>query len=196
MAKKSGLARREFLTRATATAAAAGAGSPAGGNDDPPPSVDAPTTDLDALERTVEGVLADKRLGRPVFVRYTLPQTRKARQSIAQLARMTQAVRVWVGQPLARLYAVGSLKEGPVSLTVQFRDGATALVSIVRGESHGDGVDLLVIGNHGSLHYDSSTAPAWDGGVVHPKGEPEAKLMSVIERALRSGRPEALDREG
>lgn len=196
MAKGKGMARREFLTRATATAAATGAVSSAAGNEAPEEPVDPPATDLDQLEQTVEGVLAEKRIGRPVFVRYTLPETGKAPQTVSRLARMMQTVRRWVGQPPTRLYAVGSLKDGPVSLTVQFRDGATALLSVVRGKSHGDGVDLLVIGNHGALHYDSSTAPAWDSSAVHHKGLADAKLVAAVERALRSGQPEPLDLEG
>lgn len=133
---RGGIVRREFLAQATATAAAAGAASSGAGSDAPATPDDAPATDLDELGRTVEGALAGKRIGRPVFVRYTLAETGKARQIVARLARMTQAVRRWIGQPPARLYAVGSLKEGPVSLTVQLRDGASALLSVVGGKSH------------------------------------------------------------
>jgi hypothetical protein len=114
----------------------------------------------------------------------------------ARLALMTAAVGRWVGQPPTRLYAVGPAREGPVSLTVHFRDGTSALLSIVRGKSHGDGVDLLVIGNHGAIHYDSATAPAWDGTITPSKVQADAKLTAAIEGALRSGRPEALDVEG
>jgi hypothetical protein len=195
MAKKRGMARREFLTRATVTAAAATELTSAAeaGSDTPAEPDESPASNLDELERAVEGVLAGKRIGQPVFVRYTLPATGKARQTVARLVHMTQAVRRWIGQPLVRLYAVGSAEARTVSLTVQFRDGASALLSIVQGKGHGDGVDLFVVGNHGALHHDSASGPAWDGTAAPHKGQPDAKLTAVIERALRSGRPETVD---
>jgi hypothetical protein len=197
MARKAGMARREFLTRATTTAVvAAEFPAPAAAEADSEEPADLPATDLEELERAVGAVVAGKRIGRPVFVRYTLPGAGKGRQRVARLARMMQAGGQWMGQAPARLYAVGSLKDGAISLTVQFRDGASALLSVVRGKGHGDGVDLLVIGNHGALHYDSATAAGWDATATHRRGEPDAKLVAAIERALRSGRPETLDREG
>ena len=196
MAKKGSIARREFLTQATATAAAATeltAPAAEAGGDAPAAPEDMLPTDLDALERAVEGAIAGRRIGRPVFVRYTQSDADRGERTAVRLARMTRTVRQWVGQPPTRLYVVGSAREGPVSLTVQFRNGASALLSVRRGKSHGDGVDLLVIGNHGAIHYDSATASAWDGTATYRKGQADAKLIAAIERALRSGRPETLD---
>ena len=99
------------------------------------------------LHRAVQTTLAGKRLGRPVFVRYTLHGPEKAEAVVPRLAQLVVVVRGWLGQPPERVYAVGSPADGQVSLTLQFRDGATALVSFARGQPPGAGADVTVFGN-------------------------------------------------
>ena len=82
-----------------------------------------------------------------------------------------------------------------MSLTLQFRDGATALVSFARGQPRGDGVDLMVLGNHGALYHDAGSAQLWDEPADDWPDRPDPDLLAAIERALRSGKPEPLGRE-
>jgi hypothetical protein len=196
MSRKDPLPRRAFFTRAAGVTAALAALSGSAAAQDAgaaaPEAVDLPGTDLDDLARAVQGVLAGKRVGKPVFVRFTLHGPGKAEDIVPRLAGMVGAVRQWVGEPLARLYAIGSPRSGQVSLALQFHEGASALVSFARGKPHGDGIDLLLLGNHGSICYDSGTGPAWDGTARPGKEPPDPKLATAIERAIRSGRPVAL----
>src|SRR5687767_5837371 len=113
------------------------------------------------LHRTVLAAVASKRLGTPVFVRCTLQGPDKPDALIAKLARLTAAVREWVAQPLDRIYAVGKGENGQVTLSLVFRDGATAQVSYARGERHGDGVDLILLGNRGAMYHDVGGANLW-----------------------------------
>lgn len=171
--------RRQFLTRAAGTTAGLSAMSQESPGAAAP--LDLPTTSLADLHRAVAGVIAAKRLGQPVFVRCTL-QTPEA--SLDRLAELAEIVRQWVGQAVARVHAVGSLASGQVCLSLQFDQGATALVSLAKGPGRGDGVDLLVVGNHGAVMYDSGTAPQWDGP-AQPSGlNADAKLRAAIEKAL------------
>jgi hypothetical protein len=142
------------------------------------------------LHRSVQTAIASKRVGRPVFVRYTLQGLDQPDAVVPKLARATAAVREWVGQPLERVQAVGNVESGQVSLTLQFRDGATALVSFARTPPHGDGMDLMVLGNHGAIHHDAGAAELWDERAAATEEPPDPALRALIERALRSGKPE------
>jgi hypothetical protein len=200
MSRKDPLPRRAFITcaaGATATLAAAPAAAPTQeAAASPREPADLPGTDLDDLARAVQGVLSSKRVGKPVFVRFTLHGPAKAEEIVPRLAGMVAAVRQWVGEPLARLYAIGSPRTGQVSLTLQFQEGASALVSYARGKPTGDGIDFLLLGNHGSVCYDSGTGLPWDATARPGKEPPDPKLATAIERAVRSGRPVTLGTGG
>jgi hypothetical protein len=146
--------------------------------------------DTDELSAAVEGVLAAGRIGQPVFVRFTLHGPDEGDAILDRLVRMVQAVRRWLGQALDRLLAVGSLERGQVALTLQFREGATALVSFARGRGHGDGIDLMLLGNRGTISSGPGTGPPWDSAPTAGKGKSDARLRAAVRRALRSGRPE------
>jgi predicted dehydrogenase len=143
------------------------------------------------LHRAVRTTLAGKRLGRPVFVRYTLQGPEQPPAVAPRLAQLTAVVRDWLGQPLERVYAVGSADGGQVALTLQFRDGATAVISFARGRPQGPGADVLVLGNHGALYHDAGSANPWEEAGELP-ARPDPQLQAVVERALRSGKPEPL----
>jgi hypothetical protein len=141
------------------------------------------------LHRAVQATLAGKHLGRPVFVRYTLQGTEPLGSLVPRLVQLTTLVRDWLAQPLERVHAIGSADSGQVALTLQFHEGATAVVSLLRSHPTGPGADVLVIGNHGTLCHDTGMANPWDEPGVLP-GPPDVQLQAIIERALRSGKPE------
>jgi hypothetical protein len=143
------------------------------------------------VHRAVRVVLDGKRLGMPVFVRYTLQGPEQPAAVAPRLAQLTAVVRDWLGQPLERIHAVGSVESGQVALTLQFREGATALVSFARGRPQGPGADVLVLGNHGALYHDAGSSNPWDDAGDLPD-RPEPQLQAAIEQALRSGKPESL----
>lgn len=145
---------------------------------------------LSDLHRAVRSTLASKRLGKPVFVRYTLDGIEKPEALVPSLARAVAVVRDWLEQPLETVYALGAVAAGRVSLTLRFRDGATALVSASRSPARGDGLDLMLLGNHGALYHDSGSANLWDEPAT-AADPPDAALLALIERALRSGKPES-----
>jgi hypothetical protein len=141
-------------------------------------------TTLADLHQAVQTTLANRRLGQPVFVRYLLHTREPADTLLLRLAQFTAVVRDWLAQPLDRLYALGSPESGHVSLTLQFRHGATALVTLAHAASGEEGADLLILGNHGALYHDAGSTVLWDVRPVDPT------LLAAIERALRSGGPE------
>jgi hypothetical protein len=147
-------------------------------------------TALANLHHAVQATLASQRLGKPVFVRYLVQTLDKAETIVPRLAQVTAMVREWLGQPLERLYAVGTIESGQVSLTLEFRDGATALVSFARSQPRGDGIDLMVLGNRGAIYHDAGSAELWDATATAVATPADARLQAAIEQSLRSGKPE------
>jgi hypothetical protein len=145
---------------------------------------------LAELHRAVAATVASKRLGTVVFVRYTV-QDADVKAAPVRLAQSTAVVRDWIGQKLDRLAATVHPDGGQVALTLQFAEGATALVSFAKGKPRGDGVDLLVLGNRGSLTHDAGHAELSDEltDTALPAAEPG--LLAWVERAMKSGKPEA-----
>jgi hypothetical protein len=141
------------------------------------------------LHRAVRSTLESKRLGRPVFVRYLLTSQDRADAALARLSQLAAAVRDWLGQPVERAHALGTPKTGHVSLTLEFRDGATALVGWAACPPRGDGLDLMLLGSRGAVYHDAGAARQWDEGALGPP-EADKDLLALIERAVRSGRPE------
>jgi hypothetical protein len=142
------------------------------------------------LHRAVEATLAGKRLGTPIFVRYLF---HGAGANLARLAQTVTIVRGWLDQEIERIYAVGSLKGGQLSLTLECRGGATALVGWSAGGAAGGGVDVTLLGNHGALFHDAGADQLWDEPLTSVADKPDRALVAWIERALRSGRPEAAE---
>jgi hypothetical protein len=146
------------------------------------------------LHRAVQPTLASKRLGTPVFVRYLYHATIAGPAVTARLARTVTVVRDWLGQPLDRVYALGGVNDRHITLTLECRGGATALVSWVGAAGRGPGVDLMVLGNHGAIYHDAGTAELWDEAMTAGDEAPDREVLALIEQALRSHRPEAAER--
>jgi hypothetical protein len=143
---------------------------------------------LGELHGTVARTLASKRVGTPVFVRYLLHTQEK--QAVRCLAQIAGVVRDWIGQGLERVYALGSVKGGQTTLTLEFAGGATALVSWTSSPGRSLGVDLMVIGNHGAMYHDAGHGLPWEEPVGLLQEAPAQELVALVERALRSGQPE------
>jgi hypothetical protein len=143
---------------------------------------------LTYLHRAVQSTLASKRLGTPVFVRYSLHSQDKADAAVQRLAQLAAVVRDWLGQVLERVYAVGSPKNGHVALTLEFHEGGTAQLTWTGGGQRGS-VDLTVLGNHGAVYHDAGDGNLWDDSLSALDGKSEQGLVALIEKALQSERP-------
>ena len=147
-------------------------------------------TILADLHRAVQTTLASKRLGTAVFVRYQYHAPIKGQAVLARLAKTTATVRDWLGAPLERILAQGTTANRHVTLLLEFRGGLTAVVTWVGTNGRGGNVDLTLIGNHGALYHDAGDAPLWDEAFAVDDVAPDKDLVTWIERAIKSGRPE------
>ena len=137
------------------------------------------------LHRSVQETLASKRLGTPVFVRYLLRSPEQPAAVPARLAWIAGVVRDWLGQPLERIYVQGQAKNGHLDVTLEFRQGATAVIhwsAIAQAAA----ADVMILGNHGALYHEGHAPYAL------PPVKPDAAIANLIDRALRSGRPETV----
>lgn len=154
-----------------------------------------PLPGLALTTRDLNRAVADSRprIGQLVFVRYTRLGGANAGAMVALLARMVADAEAWIGRPPQRLWANGSPRRGQVCLTVQFQGGATALVSYGRVAAPDDRLDLLILGNHGSMMYDSGMALSGDTALPHtPERPADMTIQAAITRSLESGEPQTL----
>jgi hypothetical protein len=147
-------------------------------------------TTLADLHRAVQSTLASKRLGTPVFARYLYHSPLKGQAILTRLAKTTAAVRDWLNQPLERVVGQGTTASRHITLLLEFRGGATAVVTWIGTTGRGGGVDLTLLGNHGALYHDAGDASLWDESFASDDAAPERDLITLIERAIKSARPE------
>jgi hypothetical protein len=174
--------RRAFV-RAVGTAAGV-SGAAEAFADTSEPTTEPPMAELSDLHRAVAGVLQNKQVGVPVFVRYTLQLARKENALVNPLAQVVAVVRGWINQDLAKVYA-SEVAGVEVSGLLEFTGGATALVSVVRRTAGPDAVDLILLGNQGAIYHETTSVHA-----DLPIGKADAKLLRAIERSLQSRKPE------
>jgi hypothetical protein len=147
-------------------------------------------TTLADLHRAVQTTLASKRLGTPVFVRYHYHASLKGQAVVARLAKTVAIARDWLNAPIERILAQGSVASRHVTVLLEMRGGATAVVTWVGTPSRGAGVDLTVLGNHGAMYHDAGDDPLYDAAFAADDAAPDRDLVALIERTLKSGRPE------
>ena len=149
---------------------------------------------LDWLDRTLQAKLAEKPVGEPVALRFSLAATEDHGLLIPALARALSLASAWLGSRIERVYAMGSLHGGSVSVLAEPAGGQTAIVSseLARGAV---AVRVLLIGNHGTLSWEDS--PGADGLKVDSRIEGRSEdqwLREALERSLESGDSEEVRR--
>jgi hypothetical protein len=141
------------------------------------------------LHRAVEETLANGRIGRPVFVRYSLHGLDPRRRLVEGVAALAGAATRWVGSQVELIVAIGSENAGQLSATLVFGSGESAAVTCGRAAGPGSGVDLMIVGNRGAVYHDGGTSVLWPSGATDP-GAGEPSLVEAIARSLASGRAE------
>ncbi len=138
------------------------------------------------LERTIETALAGSQIGRTVFVRAHLELTADHGLLIPICEAGLSIAGRWVGADVRRIYALGGVKHGSVSLQVQFADGQTSLLSAELTHGGEPVVHLLIAGQQGALRFDDFPEPRL---LVQTIGPSTPGYRGAIERSLASGKP-------
>ena len=138
------------------------------------------------LEKTVGAQLSGDQVGKPVFVRAHLELTADHGLLIPISEAGVAITRRWLGAGVRSIYALGGVKDGTVSLQVEFAQGQTALVSAELSHGGESSVQLLCVGQHGTLRFEDFPDPVL---LMQPIQPPKPGYRGYIERSLASGRP-------
>jgi hypothetical protein len=140
--------------------------------------------------QAVDRLLASRRLGEPVFIRCFALARDSAADPLRQVAQLAAVIRGWFSVPLHHLHAVGAATEGQIAVTLQFENGANALVVFARCPDGAAGLDWLILGNHGAAYHEAASGEAAEHFSMPQDCPPE--FLSAIQRSLDRGQPELL----
>lgn len=123
-------------------------------------------------------------IGPVVFVRANLELSADHGLLARIAASALECAARWIASDVKSLFSQGSPKVGHISLTVEFANGACALISAEAAHSE-PAAQLLLVGRNGTLRYDDFPQPD------HLREAPAASTASIawIEESLRTGKP-------
>lgn len=123
-------------------------------------------------------------IGPVVFVRANFELTADHGLLIRVAAAGLESAARWIASEPKNLYSQGGVKSGYITLTVEFVNGASALIAAEAAHSE-PAVQLLLVGRNGTLRYDDFPAPE------QLRESPTASPASIawIEDSLRAAKP-------
>ena len=142
------------------------------------------------VEAAVAAAVRTGRIGQLVAVRAFFQLSADHGHLLGIAAEGVRRASAWFDAPPRAVYAVGGPTLGQVCVLADFRDGQTALLTAATRIADGPPTaDVLVIGNHGTLHWDAAAnapadLPAYDAEQLSDGGR---KLIAAIERSLVTG---------
>ena len=134
------------------------------------------------LGRMVRSAVSQRRIGSPVALRAFFHLSPDHGRLMPLLGEALNTASGWFASPPARLYALGGVREGQVTVLLEYAGGETALVSVGVLQDPTPSADLLLIGNRGTLRYEGRSEPGEPGAV-------DARLVGAVERSLASRTP-------
>ncbi|MBL8179880.1 MAG: hypothetical protein JNK48_34690 [Bryobacterales bacterium] len=125
-------------------------------------------------------------IGPVVFVRAHLELTADHGLLARTAAAGLESAGRWVRSEPKSVYVQGGPKAGYLNLTVEFVNGACALLCAEAAHSE-PAVQLLLVGRNGTLRYDDFPQPEQ----LRDAPAPAQASIAWIEEAVRSGKPVA-----
>ena len=146
---------------------------------------------MELLEKSVQSVIDEDRIGNPVFLRCVLNIASEASSLLQPAAEIVALSNGWMPSQPQSIYAQGDVDATQVTVMVKYADGQMAVLSINRVDTE-TGIDIMLVGNKGVIyhetplgrHYLSATPPQ-----LNKLGE----LSDAITQALASDQPIAVE---
>ena len=145
---------------------------------------------IQSLQTSVNAVIADGRIGSPVFLRCMMQARMTETDLVPAIATLTAVANSWMPSPLERIYVLGSADATQATATVQYVGGQTAILSVNRiPDPPAEGINLMLVGNKGVIYHETPV------GRHRLMNEPldlhgGKNLVALIERAMTTGKPE------
>ena len=137
-------------------------------------------TQLEVLHDTAKTAIAEERVGRPVFLRCFVqvpPGEGDLEEALVDALGVASGL---LEGAIARVFALGGLETGHVSVSLELSGGQRALVAACRAPAGPGRLDWLLLGNKGSLCFEDEL----------PQGRlaasARADLQAVWEAVARS----------
>ncbi len=112
-------------------------------------------SDWKSLQKTVNRVIEEGRLGTPAVVRCLLRPGMGGKAISAGTAKLTALITEWFGSEPSACYSVGNADAGHTITSLRFPGGQLALISVGAGPGGDEGGgDLMVLGSRGALYFD------------------------------------------
>lgn len=147
---------------------------------------------LEDLITSVSEKVSAGQLGEPVFARLMLAVSDDrgrllpaAAEGVALVVRIMQV-------PLRTVFASGDVQSGHLSVQLELEPTATALVSVAMLRGSAPRVDLLLVGNHGTLCHESraeTLKQIAEGAALFEATSEDQQLQGVLSESLSRGVP-------
>ena len=150
---------------------------------------------LAPLSAAVSQEVAAGRLGELVFARLTLVASSDHGHLLSLCEEAIGLVQELLQFPAEGVFARGSQESGNLSVQLDLEGGRSALASVAIRREEKPLLDLLLVGNHGTLHHRSDGEVLEDElalGLEDPGSQPDASaihLRRALEESLRTGEP-------
>jgi hypothetical protein len=146
---------------------------------------------MELLEKSVQSVIDEDRIGSPVFLRCVFNIASEASSLLQPTAEIVALSNGWMPSQPQSIYAQGDVDATQVTVMVKYAAGQMAVLSINRVDTE-TGIDIMLVGNKGVIyhetplgrHYLSATPPQ-----LNKLGE----LSDAITQALASDQPIAVE---
>lgn len=143
------------------------------------------------LDQTIAARIDSGEIGKPLFVRADLQLTADHGHLLGAAGAVLESVTRWFQSGVDRVYAHGGVRQGFLSLMVEFSGGQTALLSAETTRSGDPSALVLVLGQYGSIRLDDYPEPEQLGDAARAN----PAIVAAIERSLDSGRPAGFAKE-
>ena len=140
---------------------------------------------LEALERLVGQRLEADAIGRVVFVRAHLQLTADHGLLLPLAAGALDLAARWTGGAIRSVYPQGGIRQGVVSLLIDFEGGQSAIVSAEATLGGEASVQALITGQSGTIRFDDFPEPGQLADLTAGRGQ---RWVREIAAALASGR--------
>ena len=144
---------------------------------------------MQLLQQSVGSVIAEGRIGSPVFLRCIVQMPLADTNIVSGMAALVAVANTWMPSPPERIYAPEQTDTTQITAMVQYAGGQTAMLSVNRiQEVQEASVNLLLIGNKGVICHESPVERhrRMQSPIELSGGE---ELMDLIEAAFKTGTP-------
>ena len=141
------------------------------------------------LQQSVSSVIAEGRIGSPVFLRCMVQIPLTGASVVSGMAAVAAVANTWMPSEPERIYVPDKSAAMQMTAMVQYAGGQTAMLSVNRIPPVGEAsVNLMLVGNKGVIHHDT---PAERHRRMHPPIEFSGgeDLITLIETAINTASP-------